>query len=60
MVSGAGGRYRQVNFSAFANYALGKNNGLRLKYGYDWTVAEDWTWEGWTYADGTTVTIPSK
>ena len=52
--------YKHVNVSMFADYRIGDNNGLRLKYGFDWTIADDWTWEGWTYADGTTLSIPTK
>jgi MtrB/PioB family decaheme-associated outer membrane protein len=52
--------YKHVNVSMFADYRIGDNNGLRLIYGFDWTIADDWTWEGWTYADGTTLSIPTK
>lgn len=52
--------YMHLALSLFSDYSISENNGLRFKYGYDWTKANDWTWESWTYADGTTVYIPPK
>ncbi len=52
--------YKNLTITLSADYSISEFSSLRFKYGYDWTIANDWTWEGWTYADGTTVTIPSK
>lgn len=42
----------------FANYALKKNVSLRTTYIYDRYNTDDWTWNRWTYSDGTTVNAP--
>ena len=52
--------YKHLTINLSADYAIREFSRLRIKYGYDWTKVNDWTWDGWTYADGTTVTIPSK
>jgi MtrB/PioB family decaheme-associated outer membrane protein len=36
-------------------YALQRNSGLRLQYVYDRFTTDDWTWNSWTYSDGTRV-----
>ncbi len=51
--------YHHLRISLFADYSINENSRLRFKYGYDWYRAEDWTWEGFTYANGTTVDIPT-
>jgi MtrB/PioB family decaheme-associated outer membrane protein len=38
-----------------AKYALQRNSGLRLQYVYDRFTTDDWTWNSWTYSDGTRV-----
>jgi MtrB/PioB family decaheme-associated outer membrane protein len=38
-----------------AKYALQRNSGLRLQYVYDRFTTDDWTWNSWTYTDGTRV-----
>ena len=40
----------------FANYTLKKDVTLRATYVYDRFSTDDWTWDRWTYADGTRVT----
>ncbi|MEY4597817.1 MAG: hypothetical protein RLZZ445_614 [Pseudomonadota bacterium] len=39
----------------FANYTVKKNVTLKASYIYDRYNTNDWTWNRWTYADGTTV-----
>lgn len=39
----------------FAGYALKKDVTLRATYIYDRFSTDDWTWNRWTYSDGTTV-----
>jgi MtrB/PioB family decaheme-associated outer membrane protein len=39
----------------FGQYALKPNLALRVDLGLDRSTSDDWTWTGWTYADGTTV-----
>ena len=51
---------QHLRISLFADYSIYENSRLRFKYGYDWNRADDWTWNGFTYANGTTVDIPSK
>jgi MtrB/PioB family decaheme-associated outer membrane protein len=38
-----------------AKYALQKNTGVRLQYIHDRFSTNDWTWDQWTYSDGTSV-----
>jgi MtrB/PioB family decaheme-associated outer membrane protein len=38
-----------------AKYAVQRNAGVRLLYVYDRFSTNDWTWETWTYSDGTRV-----
>lgn len=44
----------------FGSYALQKQLALRLELSHDRFRTDDWTWNGWTYADGTTVTLPGR
>ena len=53
-------RYRQASAGLFFDYKIAANRRLRLNYGYSRIVAKDWTWETWTYADGTTIEIPGR
>lgn len=39
----------------FAGYALKKDVTIRATYIYDRFSTDDWTWNRWTYSDGTTV-----
>jgi MtrB/PioB family decaheme-associated outer membrane protein len=39
--------------NVYGKYALEKNAGVRLDYIYDRYSSDDWTWQTWTYADGT-------
>jgi len=39
----------------FGQFALQPNLALRVDLGLDRYRTNDWTWTGWTYADGTTV-----
>ena len=38
-----------------AKYAMQKNLGMRFQYVHDRFSTNDWTWENWTYSDGTRV-----
>ena len=38
-----------------AKYAMQKNSGVRLQYVRDRFSTNDWTWENWTYSDGSRV-----
>ncbi|HXU41605.1 MAG TPA: MtrB/PioB family decaheme-associated outer membrane protein [Burkholderiales bacterium] len=38
-----------------AKYAMQKNAGVRVQYVRDRFSTNDWTWENWTYSDGTQV-----
>jgi hypothetical protein len=38
-----------------AKYAMQKNSGVRFQYVHDRFSTNDWTWENWTYTDGTRV-----
>ncbi len=42
-----------TRLNLFARYALQKNAGVRLDYIYDRFSSDDWTWQTWTFADGT-------
>lgn len=39
----------------FANYLVGKESSLQLDYTLDRRTTNDWTWDGFVYADGTTI-----
>ena len=52
--------YRQWLLALTGDYALEENRGVKLKYGLSHTQARDWTWQNFTYADGTTVKIPDS
>jgi hypothetical protein len=51
--------YRQLSFKLFADYAIERNSGLRATFIYDRRKTNDWTWAGYTYSDGTTVSQPN-
>jgi MtrB/PioB family decaheme-associated outer membrane protein len=52
--------YRQWLLTLTGDYALKDNYGVKLKYGFAHTTARDWSWQNFTYADGTTVRIPDS
>ncbi len=52
--------YRQWLLTLTGDYAIKENYGLKLKYGFMHTAADDWTWKGMVYADGTSVRIPDR
>lgn len=52
-------RYEQTSVKVFGAYDIQKNTTLRLDLAHDYRVTDDWTWgAGWSYQDGTTVTLP--
>jgi MtrB/PioB family decaheme-associated outer membrane protein len=53
--------YRQLSLKLFADYALDRQSGIRFNIVMDHRDNNDWTWQNWTYTDGTTVTnMPSE
>lgn len=48
--------YKLTEVKLFGSYALDPVSGVRLDYTYQAWRTNDWTWLGWTYADGTTLT----
>ena len=38
-----------------ATYAMQKNTGVKLQYIHDRFSTNDWTWDTWTYSDGTRI-----
>jgi MtrB/PioB family decaheme-associated outer membrane protein len=52
--------YRQWLLTLTGDYALKENYGLKLKYGFQHVAADDWTWKGMIYADGSSVRIPDR
>lgn len=53
--------YRQASLKMFGDYALQRNSGVRVDVIVDRRKNNDWTWQPWTYTDGTTVTnVPSE
>jgi MtrB/PioB family decaheme-associated outer membrane protein len=53
-------RYRQANLGLFFDYKVAPKGRIRLNYGYSRIAADDWTWQGFVYADGTSVVIPER
>ena len=51
--------YRQLSLKLFADYAIERDSGLRATFIYDRRRTNDWTWAGYTYSDGTTVSQPN-
>ena len=43
-----------------ARYALQKNTGMRVQYVRDRFSTNDWTWDNWTYTDGSRVLANSQ
>jgi MtrB/PioB family decaheme-associated outer membrane protein len=45
----------------FTDYALARNSGVRAQWVHDRYRTDDWTWQNWTYTDGTRITqAPSQ
>ncbi len=44
------------NLRLFARYDIRRNLGVRLDYILDHFKTNEWTWTGWRYTDGTTLT----
>jgi MtrB/PioB family decaheme-associated outer membrane protein len=42
----------------YTDYALARNSGVRAQWIHDRFKTDDWTWERWTYSDGTRITQP--
>src|SRR5213076_761624 len=43
-----------------AKYAMQKNLGLRFQYTHDRFSTNDWTWDNWTYSEGSRVHANSQ
>ena len=48
-------KYNRYTLKLSARYAVQKGAGLRFQYIHDRFSTNDWTWDAWTYADGTRV-----
>ena len=48
-------KYNRSVTKLTANYAMQKNAGLKLQYIHDRFSTNDWTWDTWTYSDGTRI-----
>jgi MtrB/PioB family decaheme-associated outer membrane protein len=47
--------YKQTTLRVFAERALGAHSAVGVDAAYDRRQTNDWTWVGWTYDDGTTL-----
>lgn len=47
--------YKPLTVSGFADLALTHRSGVALSATYDRRRTNDWSWVGWSYADGTTL-----
>ncbi len=50
---------RHSRLRLFLQYALRERMGVRIDYVDDRFDTNDWTWTGWVYADGSTITLPN-
>lgn len=48
-------KYQRSVLRLSAKYAMQKNAGLRFQYVHDRFSTNDWTWDQWTYTDGSRV-----
>jgi len=49
---------RHTQLRSYARYAIRDRLGVRVDYVYDGFRTNDWTWNGWEYADGSTLLLP--
>lgn len=47
--------YKLTSLKLFAKYAVQRNSGVQLDFIHDRRSTDDWTWNNWTYPDGTRV-----
>jgi len=52
--------YNRSVLKLSAKYALLKNSGVRFQYIHDHFSTNDWTWDTWTYSDGTRILSNSQ
>jgi MtrB/PioB family decaheme-associated outer membrane protein len=50
--------YEYLRFNLYGNYVLDDNSGIRADWIYTKFENDEWAWDGFTYVDGTTVTVP--
>jgi MtrB/PioB family decaheme-associated outer membrane protein len=50
-------KYEQQTLRLFGTYPVDKNLTARLDYILDRRKVNDWTWDNWTYTDGTRITL---
>ena len=50
--------YKYWRFNLWGNYVIDENSGLRADWIYTRYENDDWTWDEFQYADGTTVVLP--
>jgi len=48
-------KYNRSVTKLSGKYAMQKNAGVKLQYIHDRFSTNDWTWDTWTYSDGTRV-----
>ena len=48
-----------TRLTVFGRYALDPSSGIRLDYVYDRFSSDDWTWQSFTFLDGTQLLEPS-
>jgi hypothetical protein len=49
--------YKYLRLALFGEYVLDETSGIRVDYIYEKHQLDDWGYNGWVYADGTTVTL---
>ena len=50
---------KMTRLTVFGRYALDPRSGIRLDYVYDRFSSDDWTWQNFTFLDGTQLLEPS-
>lgn len=53
-------RYRATTLKLSGDYSIDRFSGVQVEIIADRRENNDWTWLGWTYSDGTTVTNPAE
>ena len=53
-------KYNRSTVKLSAKYAVQKGAGMRFQYIHDRFSTNDWTWDNWTYTDGTRVLANSQ
>lgn len=48
-------KYQLTELKLFGAYPIDNSSRFRIEYQYSEWKTDDWTWQGWTYSDGTTL-----